>query len=210
MRLRTMESICGLLIAMMFGGTSAWAKEVRVVEPEAALTEIGRKLEARYAEQLNALKEEILKSAPQVDGQLVAALLKAYRQEVSLSDALRKASVAELKAGDKDPKIDAAKKEAARKATAEAEEAIRQAATSSLDLYHAVLKQVGTLLASDRLDAQLVKMVVLAEATPGGLAAFAQQGEAQEALVEKLLSDTDLMKQMVHAGGAGAASMDRR
>ena len=57
-------------------------------------------------------------------------------------------------------------------------------------------------LASDKLDAQLVKCVVLAEATPRGLAEFAQQGKEQEALVEKLLADNDLMKQMLVADGA--------
>ena len=57
-------------------------------------------------------------------------------------------------------------------------------------------------LSSDKLDAQLVKCVVLAEATPRGLAEFAQQGKEQEALVEKLLADTALMKAMLAAGGA--------
>jgi len=57
-------------------------------------------------------------------------------------------------------------------------------------------------LTSDKLDAQLVKFVVLAQATPQGLAAFAQQGKEQEALVDTLLADPDLMKQMVVAAGA--------
>jgi hypothetical protein len=43
---------------------------------------------------------------------------------------------------------------------------------------------------------------VLAEAAPRGLAEFAQQGKEQEALVEKLLADNTLMKQMLEAGGA--------
>ena len=63
---------------------------------------------------------------------------------------------------------------------------------------------VDPFLASDKLDAKLVKCAVLAEATPRGLAEFAQQGKEQEALVEKLLADTPLMKQMLEAGGAKA------
>jgi hypothetical protein len=47
-----------------------------------------------------------------------------------------------------------------------------------------------------------VKSVVLTKATPRGLATFAQQSKEQEALVEKLLADSDLMKQMVIADGA--------
>ncbi|MBM4042180.1 MAG: hypothetical protein FJ290_27095, partial [Planctomycetes bacterium] len=57
-------------------------------------------------------------------------------------------------------------------------------------------------LASDKLDAQLVKYIVLAQATPRGLAEFAQQGKEHEALVEKLLADNGLMKQMLVADGA--------
>jgi hypothetical protein len=61
---------------------------------------------------------------------------------------------------------------------------------------------MDSFLASDKLDAKLVKYEVLAQATPRGLAEFAQQGADQEALVEKLLADGDLMKQMVVADGA--------
>jgi len=57
-------------------------------------------------------------------------------------------------------------------------------------------------LASDALDAKFVKYVVLLEATPKGLAEFAQQGREQAALVEKLLANTDLMKKMLVADGA--------
>jgi hypothetical protein len=57
-------------------------------------------------------------------------------------------------------------------------------------------------LESDALDAELVKYVVLFEATPKGLAEYAQQGEEQGALIEKMLADTALMKQMVVADGA--------
>ena len=60
------------------------------------------------------------------------------------------------------------------------------------------------LLASDKLDATLVRCVVLSQATPRGLAAFAQEGATQASLVEKLLADDMLMKQMVSADGAKA------
>jgi len=64
-------------------------------------------------------------------------------------------------------------------------------------------------LASDALDAKLVKFVVLYEATPRGLAEFAQQGTEQEALVEKMLADVDFMKEMLLADGANAQRIDR-
>jgi len=62
---------------------------------------------------------------------------------------------------------------------------------------------LASLLSSDKLDSQLAKYIVLSEATPRGLAEFAQQSKAQEYLVEKLLADSGLMKQMVVADGAG-------
>ena len=64
---------------------------------------------------------------------------------------------------------------------------------------------LGSFLASDKLDAQLARYVVLFEATPRGLAEFAQQGKEQEKLVERLLADSDLMLQMVVADGAKAS-----
>lgn len=62
------------------------------------------------------------------------------------------------------------------------------------------------LLVSDKLDAKLVKFEVLFEATPEGLAGFAQQGAAQAALVDKLLADDELMKRMVLADGAAGGN----
>lgn len=63
-------------------------------------------------------------------------------------------------------------------------------------------QQVQQLLASDSLDAKLVKFILLHEGTPEGLAAFAQQGKEQQQLIERLLSDSALMKQMLVADGA--------
>jgi len=68
---------------------------------------------------------------------------------------------------------------------------------------------VSKFLASDMLDAKLVKYVVLLKATPEGLAQFAGQGKPQAALIEKLLSDPDLMKQMLVADGAKAPRQGR-
>lgn len=57
-------------------------------------------------------------------------------------------------------------------------------------------------LTSDQLDAKLAKYVVMTEATPSGLAAFAQQGDTQEKLIDKMLSSDDLLVQMALADGA--------
>ena len=64
--------------------------------------------------------------------------------------------------------------------------------------------QVSSFLASDALDAKLAKFVVLHDATPKGLAEFAQQGDAHAALINQLLGAPELMKRMLVADGAQA------
>ena len=75
-----------------------------------------------------------------------------------------------------------------------------QEALARMQAIHAL--NLGSFLSSDKLDAQLAKYIVLFEATPRGLAKFAQRGKAEEQLVERLLADADLMLQMVVADGA--------
>jgi len=80
-------------------------------------------------------------------------------------------------------------------------------ALAHMQAIHAL--NLESFLASDKLDAPLAKYVVLSEATPRGLAEFAQQGKAQEQLVERLLADADLMLQMVVADGAKGGKYGR-
>ncbi len=85
------------------------------------------------------------------------------------------------------------KLEAAREALARAKDRTMQA-VGALGL--------GPFLSGDTLDDRLAKYVVLLEATPRGLAEFAQQGAPQEQLVHRLLADGDLMFRMAVADGA--------
>ena len=117
-----------------------WAAEP-VEEPRTSLGEAGRKLESRYADQLERLRTEIATQVPQ-GGSAKGDTLSQF-------------------------------------------------------------------LASDALDAKLMRSVVLLEATPHGLAMFAQQGDEQETLVERMLADVELMKQMLVADGAKAAREGR-
>ena len=110
-------------------------------------------------------------------------------------------ALAERQAALDKAQVDAARSTQASKA---AQEALVQAQTKELNAAKAILADIGTFLASDTLDAKLVEGTVLAEATPRGLAEFAQQGKAQEALVAKLLANEKLMKEMLEAGGAKA------
>jgi hypothetical protein len=95
------------------------------------------------------------------------------------------------------------------KANEAAQAALAQARTEELMAAKVLLTSVEPFLASDKLDTQLVKCAVLAGETPRGLAEFAQQGKAQEALVDKLLANNPLMKQMLEAGGAKFSKFGR-
>ncbi len=83
-----------------------------------------------------------------------------------------------------------------------AQKALAQAQAHELAAAKALLADMNAWLQSDAGDAKLTKATVITDATPRGLAEFAQQGPEQEALVDKLLADTPLMKQMLEAGGA--------
>jgi len=102
--------------------------------------------------------------------------------------------------------LDAALSEepALRKRQEAAQAALAKAQADTLKATEAL--GLANLLASSKLDGQLARLVVLTEATPRGLAVFAAQGQAQEALVAKLLADETLMLQMLVADGANGGN----
>ncbi|MFZ9938118.1 MAG: hypothetical protein ACO3JG_13825, partial [Luteolibacter sp.] len=61
---------------------------------------------------------------------------------------------------------------------------------------------VSSLLSSSALDAKLAQYNIIKEATPTGLADFAQQGTENQKLIDQLLADKDLMLQMIVNDGA--------
>lgn len=182
-----------MVAATVMGLSGVSAKEKEIVAPEVPLTADGEKLCAQYADMLSALQAEIVKDLPTVSEPQAAAFLKAYQDEAVAVSADLKTMRAMAKAKDK---------EAAAAERSAAEEALALAAKNALAPVKAVLTELDSFLTSDKMDATLVKYVVLSGATPRGLAEFSQQGKAQEALVQTLLADTDLMKQMVIADGA--------
>ncbi len=86
----------------------------------------------------------------------------------------------------------------------EAQASLAMAIANEIAAAKVLLAQADAFLSSDSLDDKLVQFSVLVNATPRGLAEFAQQGTEQTALVEQLLSDHALLKQMLEAGGAKA------
>jgi hypothetical protein len=125
---------------------------------------------------LTALQAEIVKSVPKTDEKKKAAFLKAYAAEAAAKSAEDATLNVSLRA--KDTK----EKEAASKACQEAAKAFAQAQKDTLTAAKLILADVGKFLTSDKLDAPLIRCAVLANATPRGLAEFAQQGKQEAAL----------------------------
>jgi len=73
-----------------------------------------------------------------------------------------------------------------------------------LALAQPILADLDAFLSSGELDDKLVKCSLLAAATPRGLAEFVQQGPGKQKLIDYLLAHPDMMKTMLHAGGAKA------
>lgn len=88
------------------------------------------------------------------------------------------------------------------RASQAAQAALAQAQAAELKAAESILADLQPILESEKLDAQLIRAAVLANSTPRGLAEFAQQSTEQALLVDHLLADPSLLKQMVIAGGA--------
>ena len=186
-----------LVMAWLLTATSMGVAEMSAAAPKAVpetpLSDAGDKLLAKYADLLKASQAEVTKALPKLDEQQQDAFLKAYRAEAAAISAELGAMRAADKKKDEDP---------AKKTYVAAKEALTLAATNALVPAKATLTGLEPFLANDKLDARLVKCAVLAQATPHGLAEFAQQGKEQEALVDKLLAEVNLMQQMLVADGA--------
>ncbi len=148
------------------------------------------------AEKGIAQAEAALKKAT-TDAQRDAAKKDLAKWQANKQDGLK--ALAERQAALDKAKIDEPKMT---KANHAAQAALAQARANELSAANALMTAGGAILTGDKLDSTLVKCAVLAEATPRGLAEFAQRGKEQEAMVDKLLADAALMKQMLEAGGA--------
>ena len=192
-KFKTFLTITCLLLAFTLGLLPAMAAKKRPEPAAVPLSEAGVNLEAKYAVMLKELREEIVKALPKINEQQKTAFVNAYQSEAKATATEQKIMQSETHTKDK---------AATEKAHQTAKQALELATANALVPTKAVLTDLEKFLKSDKLDAQLVKYNVIAQATPHGLAEFAQQGKEQEALVEKLLADGDLMKQMVVADGA--------
>ena len=141
------------------------------VESPTPLTPAGQKLMAQYAGMLKSLRGEIAAAVPEMDASMKNKFMAAYRVETKQKPYVGKV------------------------------EPLLQAIAHCQQVAGPVLSATDVYLASDKLDAKLIKASVIADATPRRLAAFAQKSKTNEALIDKLLADPALMKQIQVADG---------
>lgn len=159
-------------------GLVAHAKNKWIAGAEKDIKAVREKLDlAETAGEREALQEELAKCQKNLEAGLVALKEReAHRDEVSKH---------------KDKYAQAYKA---------AEEALKQARMAAVQAVREL--HIEPSLMNDGLDAKLAKHMVMMEATPQGLAAFAQQGDGQKDLIEEMLSSDDLLLQVAVADGA--------
>ena len=167
-----------LLAFLLLPSSAVQAEQKGAAVP---LTEEGKRLEAQYADTLNLLSKEVASALPVIAPAKRDTFLKA------------KAELDALRAPGEEAPPESRKTYETAKALAEAK---------TLDASRALLSDVDISLKSDALDAKLMKAAILRHGTPQGLAEFAQQGEPEKALIDKLFADEVLMKQILISGGA--------
>lgn len=149
--------------------------------PEPELNVQGEALRVGYARMLETLSAEIAAELPAIDPDKKAAFLRARADLEALTKPAEGANPKEHLAYE------------ASKTMAEAE---------ALTAARAILNDVASFLETDALDSKLMKVAILRHGTPAGLAEFAQQGEEEQALLDRLFADEALMRQVLVAGGA--------
>ena len=157
-----------------------------------SLTPEGEKLEADYSKMLTDLKQEIVSQVPKGDEKVKGDFTKQL-------DAIR--NVPPITKNVKDHIAQVVRKvtlkcDPGNPAFVEKQKEVLLAA-------RAFLKCVDGFLSDDKRYMKIAKFALLSHATPNRLAGFAQQGEAEKALIDDLLNDDELVAQVMILGGAG-------
>jgi hypothetical protein len=154
-----------------------------------SLSPDGKKLEAHYSKLLADLREEITRLEPKVDEKKKAEFTKQYGALENVTPVTKTVMGNEVsvKYGPGNP------------AFAEKQKEVLTAA-------RAVMKDIEAFLIGEKELAIMAKFAVLTHATPKRLAGFAQKGEEEKALIDKLLNDDKLVVQAMTMGGASGGN----
>jgi hypothetical protein len=169
-----------LLLAVTLSPLAVAAKE----QEEVPLSARGKELLGKYTTELEALRAGVVAALPTVDAAKKTRFLEGRAKWNGLANANTETPAAERKAQD---------------------DLREKTQSEAIDAAGALLADLAPVLSSNALDPKLMRIAILTDATPRGLAEFAQQGVAEEKLLETLFADEALMRQILEAGGANGA-----
>ena len=149
--------------------------------PVPVLNKQGIELEKQYAQELDLISKQIAKALPKID------------QQNKDSFETARTELAALKKPREDDPEPLQKKYHEAKPLAE---------SKALESARPLIAELESLLNSEVLDGKLMKAAILRHGTPAGLAEFAQQSEHHKTLLDKLLTNEKLMKQVLLSGRA--------
>jgi hypothetical protein len=151
------------------------------VQEDVPLTARGTELHGKFSKELESLRAGVLAALPAVDEAKKNRFLEVRAKWNGLANMDDDTPPSERKAR---------------------EELREQTQGEAMDAAGSLLADLTPLLSSNALDPQLMRIAILTDATPRGLAGFAQQGPEHEKLLESLFADEALMGQVLAAGGA--------
>ena len=152
---------------------------------QVSLTAEGEQLKAHYSKMMADLREEITQLEPKVDEKKKAEFTKQLSALDNVTPVTKTVMGNEIsvKYGPGNP------------AFAEKQKEVLSAA-------RAVMKDIDAFLGGEKELASMAKFALLTHGTPERLAEFAQKGEDEKTLIDKLLNDDKLVVQAMTMGGA--------
>lgn len=170
------------IMAALAISASVFAAEI---PPPVSLTPAGTQLEAQYSKMLADLKEAIKQLEPKVDEKKKAEFTK---------------RVAAL--GDVPPVTKTVMRKEITVKHGPDNLAFVEKQKETLAAARVVMKDIESFLVGGKEQAIMAKFALLTHATPNRLARFAQTGDAEKALIDKLLNDDKLVVQAMMMEGA--------
>ena len=177
--MKTAHNLLALAIGIL--SVSPTLSFTRNKGPMPVLNKRGIELEKQYAQELDLISKQIANALPKID------------QQNKDSFETARTELAALKKPREDDPEPLQKKYHEAKPLAE---------SKALESARPLIAELESLLNSEVLDGKLMKAAILRHGTPAGLAEFAQQSEHHKTLLDKLLTNEKLMKQVLLSGRA--------
>ena len=177
--MKTAHNLLALAIGIL--SVSPTLSFTRNKGPMPVLNKRGIELEKQYAQELDLISKQIANALPKIN------------QQNKDSFETARTELAALKKPREDDPEPLQKKYHEAKPLAE---------SKALESARPLIAELESLLNSEVLDGKLMKAAILRHGTPAGLAEFAQQSEHHKTLLDKLLTNEELMKQVLLSGRA--------